>query len=82
VKWHGSAEKLAARRIRPPYIQYADLADLILMLDIKPGGGVMDTVNEAQKLIERKDKPWRVQLRRSGLYTHGVASPVQIPRAG
>jgi hypothetical protein len=54
VKWY--AERLATRRIRPPYIQYADLADLILMLDIKPGGGVMDTVNEAQKLIERKDK--------------------------
>jgi hypothetical protein len=56
VKWYGSAERLATRRIRPPFIQYADLADLMLMLDIMPGGGVMDTVNEGQKLIERKDK--------------------------
>lgn len=54
VKWYGSAEKLATRRIRPPYIQYADLTDLMLMLDIEPGGGVMDTVNEGQKLIERR----------------------------
>jgi hypothetical protein len=54
VKWYGSAEKVATRRIRPPYIQYADLSDLMLMLDIMPGGGVMDTVNEGQKLLERK----------------------------
>jgi hypothetical protein len=56
VELHGSPERVAARRIRPPYIQYADLSDLMLMLDIKPGGGVMDAVNEGQKLLERKDK--------------------------
>jgi hypothetical protein len=56
VELHGSPERVAARRIRPPYIQYADLSDLMLMLDIKPGGGVMDAVNEGQKLLKRKDK--------------------------
>jgi hypothetical protein len=56
VELHGSPEKVATRRIRPPYIQYADLSDLMLMLDIKLGGGVMDTVNEGQKLLERNDK--------------------------
>lgn len=30
-------------------MHYADLAALMVMLDMKPGGGVMDAVNEAQK---------------------------------
>lgn len=44
------------RRVGPPFIQYADLSDLMLMLDMMLGGGVMDAVNEGQKLLERKDK--------------------------
>jgi hypothetical protein len=48
------------RRTGPPFIQYADLSDLMLMLDMMLGGGVMDAVNEGQKLLERKDKSWRV----------------------
>lgn len=35
-------------------IRYGDLADLMLMMDIKLGGGVMDVVNEGQKLLEPK----------------------------
>ena len=46
--------QIANRRIRPPYIQYADLSDLMLMLDMKLGGGVMDAVNEGQKLLIAK----------------------------
>jgi hypothetical protein len=53
VELHGSPAQIAIRRIRPPYIQYADLTDLMLMLDMKLGGGVMDAVNEGQKLVER-----------------------------
>ena len=33
------------------FIQYADLSCLIKMLNIKTGGGVMDAVNEGQKLF-------------------------------
>jgi hypothetical protein len=33
------------------FIQYADLTDLMLMLDIKLGGGIMEVVNEGQKLV-------------------------------
>ena len=33
------------------FIQYADLACLVKMLNIKTGGGVMDAVNEGQKLL-------------------------------
>lgn len=32
-------------------VQYADLTDIMLLLDLKLGGGVMDAVNEAQHLI-------------------------------
>lgn len=32
-------------------IQYADLCDLMLMLDLRLGGGVMELVNEGQELI-------------------------------
>jgi hypothetical protein len=55
VSLHGSPAQMAARRIRPPFIQYADLSDLMLMLDIKVGGGVMDVVNEGRKLVECKN---------------------------
>jgi hypothetical protein len=54
VKRHEPKEPVVARRTGPPFIQYADLSDLMLMLDIKLGGGVMDAVNEGQKLIERR----------------------------
>lgn len=54
VSLHGSSTQMASRRIRPPFIQYADLSDLMLMLDMKLGGGVMDVVNEGQKLVERR----------------------------
>jgi len=32
-------------------IQYADLADMLKMLDVKTGGRVMDPVNDAQRLV-------------------------------
>jgi hypothetical protein len=54
VELHGSPREIAVRRVRPPYIQYADLSDLMLMLDMKLGGGVMDAVNEGQRLLERR----------------------------
>jgi hypothetical protein len=54
VSLHGSPAQIASPRIRPPFIQYADLSDLMLMLDIKVGGGVMAAVNEGQKLVGRR----------------------------
>lgn len=57
VELHGSPRAVAKRRLRPPYIQYGDLCDLMLMLDMKLGGGVMDAVNEGQKLVERRAQP-------------------------
>lgn len=53
-KMHKPKRPVVARRTGPPFIQYADLTDLMLMLDMMLGGGVMDAVNEGQKLLERK----------------------------
>jgi hypothetical protein len=51
VALHGTADQIAANRRRGAFIQYADLSDLMLMLDMKVGGGVMAAVNEGQKLV-------------------------------
>jgi hypothetical protein len=53
---HRPKEPGVTRRAGPPFIQYADLSDLMLMLDMMLGGGVMDAVNEGQKLLERRLK--------------------------
>jgi hypothetical protein len=51
---HKPKQPVLTRRTGPPFIQYADLSDLMLMLDMMLGGGVMDAVNEGQKLMERR----------------------------
>lgn len=50
---HRPKQPVVTRRTGPPFIQYADLSDLMLMLDMMLGGGVMDAVNEGQKLVRR-----------------------------
>lgn len=50
-KW-GIAEQRKSTRRSDARVQYADIADIVKMLDIKTGGGVMDAVNEAQALFE------------------------------
>lgn len=51
VALHSNPNQMAANRRRGAFIQYADLTELMLMLDLKLGGGVMDAVNEGQRLI-------------------------------
>lgn len=51
VDLHGESVQREANRRRGAFIQYGDLTDLMLMLDMKIGGGVMDAVNEGQKLV-------------------------------
>jgi hypothetical protein len=53
-KLHTPKQPIVSRRTGPPFIQYADLSDLMLMLGMMLGGGVMDAVNEGQKLLQRK----------------------------
>ena len=51
VTLHATPIQVAANQTRGAFIHYADLAALMVMLDIKVGGGVMDAVNEGQKLV-------------------------------
>ena len=51
VTLHRTPEQRAANRRRGAFIQYADLTELMLMLNMRLGGGVMDAVNEGQKLV-------------------------------
>ena len=44
-------EKSQSLSIRPPFIQYGDLTDLMLMLNMRLGGGIMEAVNEGQGLV-------------------------------
>lgn len=52
IAYHGTPDMRATNAASAAKIQYADIADLVKMLDIKTGGGVMDAVNEAQKLVD------------------------------
>ena len=51
VALYSKPNELAAFKRRRVTIQYADLTDLMLMLDLNLGGGIMDAVNVARKLI-------------------------------
>jgi hypothetical protein len=57
VALHSDPYQMEANRRRGVFIEYADLTDLMLMLDMRLGGGVMDTVNEGQKLIRARASP-------------------------
>lgn len=46
--------RVGVNRTLGVHVEYADLTALMLLLDIKLGGGVMDVVNEGQKLIRHK----------------------------
>ena len=51
VTLHSDPAQMAANRRRGAFIQYADLTELMLMLDMRLGGGVMEAVNAGQRLI-------------------------------
>lgn len=51
VALHSASEQMAANCRRGACIEYADISGLMLMLDMRLGGGVMDAVNEGQKLV-------------------------------
>lgn len=55
VALHGAPERTPEKARRGAFIQYADLADLMLMMDLKLGGGIMSVVNEGQALVEPRE---------------------------
>lgn len=52
VSLHGTPGQTPEEARQRAFIQYADLADLLLMMDLKLGGGVMSVVNEGQGLVK------------------------------
>jgi hypothetical protein len=51
VEHHGTAYMRQRNAESRAAVQYADLADLVKMLDWKTGVGIMDAVNDAQRLV-------------------------------
>jgi hypothetical protein len=56
VKYHSSPEMREKNRVSQAAVQYADLSDIVKMLNMPGGGSLMDMVNEAQKLVELPDE--------------------------
>jgi len=54
VTLHSTRSQVELNRRRGAFIQYADLTELMLMLDLRLGGGVMDLVNEGQRLVRAR----------------------------
>ena len=55
VEYHSSPEMREKNRLSQAAVQYADLADIVKMLNMQGGGSLMDNVNEAQKLVDLPD---------------------------
>ena len=51
VEYHSSPEMQEKNRVSQSAVQYADLSDIVKMLNMQGGGSLMDKVNEAQKLV-------------------------------
>lgn len=51
VKYHSTSRMRKINKEKKQFIQYADLSCLVKMLNLRTGGGVMNAVNEAQKLL-------------------------------
>jgi hypothetical protein len=56
VEHHSSPQMREKNRASLAAVQYADLADIVKMLDMQGGGSLMDNVNEAQKLVDLPDR--------------------------
>jgi len=51
VTYHSTPTMVAKNQHRLPFIQYADLADIVKMLNVKTGGSLQDAVNDAQAWV-------------------------------
>lgn len=52
VVHHSLPEMMGKNKASKAVVQYADLADIVKMLNMQGGGSLMDIVNEAQKLVD------------------------------
>ena len=51
VAYHSTPRMVTINKSAGTFVQYADLADIVKMLNIKTGGSLQDAVNEAQALL-------------------------------
>jgi hypothetical protein len=52
VEYHSSPKMMELNKASQAVIQYADLSDVVKMLNMEGGGSLMENVNEAQKLVD------------------------------
>lgn len=52
VELHGSPRMMELNKASKAMVQYADLADVVKMLNLEGGGSFMQVVNDAQKLVD------------------------------
>ena len=57
VEYHSSPRMMELNRASQAVIQYADLSDVVKMLNMEGGGSFMENVNEAQKLVDLPRPP-------------------------
>ena len=51
--YHSKSGMMAKNHDRLPFIQYADLADIVKMLNVKTGGSLQEAVNDAQAWVTK-----------------------------
>ena len=56
VEYHSSPEMREKNRVSQAAVQYADLSDIVKMLNMQGGGSFMENVNEARRLVDLPDE--------------------------
>lgn len=56
VEYHSSPRMVEINRASKAVVQYADLSDIVKMINLEGGGSLMEIVNEAQKLVDLPDE--------------------------
>ena len=57
IAYQSSPRMVAINAERKACIQYADLGDIVKMLNLKSGGALQDAVNEAQSFVREPTSP-------------------------
>jgi len=55
VEYHNSPRMVELNKASKAVVQYADLSDIVKMINMEGGGSLMEIVNEAQKLVDLPD---------------------------
>ncbi len=55
VDYHSSPKMVKINKASQAVVQYADLSDIVKVLNMEGGGSFMEIVNEAQKLVDLPD---------------------------